>query len=265
MRVLIRDLKRGLVDLKRAGKFDKRDVAGIATYGKSLVTSCHTSGYFDKADNGESLCLKAQTSYFSNLSESILLRNDEHSPLRNKLKSFFTTVHQSLSLVFLFVTPLLLIALKGKGANGELGECKKFSLSDDGLDGYFVNYLTCVTNGDYGYIFDTYLFFILSALLAGLLLQEKITFQSFVYRFSGYLSRNARYACRPAWRVDLVLVQGMNSVRLGLRWLYRTLEFFVSAPVYYLLWTIVLGGLGFVFTELFASGISLIMDALNVG
>ncbi|ASJ76445.1 hypothetical protein [Granulosicoccus antarcticus] len=46
--ILIRDLKRGLVDAKRAGRSTRHTASGIAAYGASLVQTCESLGWFDK-------------------------------------------------------------------------------------------------------------------------------------------------------------------------------------------------------------------------
>ena len=107
-RALLHDMKAGLVDVKRAIRQETVDFAGIATSGKSLVTSCFKSGFFGKDERASSE-YKAQQDYFDHLSQSILLLNERQKPKRDRRRQRLTAFQQLLTVSFLFFTPLILI------------------------------------------------------------------------------------------------------------------------------------------------------------
>ncbi len=126
-RVLVRDIKRGLVSIKRKDNFMPYSVAGICEYGFSLVTSCRRHGMFDDcggASNSEAefskyllgpdpkTTEKSQNNYLSNITKSIDLRFPKYrdvlstSLLEEFRKSYIKTLMPTLALVspyFLYI------------------------------------------------------------------------------------------------------------------------------------------------------------------
>jgi len=80
--ILVRDIKRGLVDAKRSRRFSQNIVSGIATYGDSLVKSCDSLGWYNPSlnfsldDMGDSAGVAAQSGYLKNVRDSLeILQN----------------------------------------------------------------------------------------------------------------------------------------------------------------------------------------------
>jgi len=103
---LIRDIKRGLVDLRRDGNYS-REVAGIASYGKSLALSCYRSGLVNAARRD------CEVAYFDNLAESLKILCDEKA---GKAIEFFKNFQLLLSVIFLFIAPFAFFAVN-KGSS----------------------------------------------------------------------------------------------------------------------------------------------------
>ncbi len=89
--ILLRDIKRGLVDARRSRGRSRQLAAGIALYGDSLIQSCESLGWYDKEKEftfpleGSEISAKTQQRYLSNIQHSLsLLQKNVRSGKRSK-------------------------------------------------------------------------------------------------------------------------------------------------------------------------------------
>ena len=144
---LINDIKKALVDIKRGDVFSKQDLAGVATYGKSLLNTIKKDKCLKKN------LINIECLYISNLGESIGYLHTEFNHYAIGPKGFVTSAQQMLTIIFLFVSPLLLILIKNKD--------KFLNINDDV---FYLNYIKNILGGDINLILTSYttLIFIIS-------------------------------------------------------------------------------------------------------
>lgn len=150
-RALLHDLKSALVDVKRADRHYNSGFAGIAIYGKSLVTSCYKSGFFDDCEDPQRE-YQVQHDYFDHQSQSIRLLHERYKPTRERRRQRLATTQQLLAVVFLFVTPLILMGRNSLPAPDLSGQATDISIL-----GFVQNLTVRLGHGDLGLLAVLYL------------------------------------------------------------------------------------------------------------
>lgn len=110
--ILIRDIKRGLVDAKRSRRFSQNIVSGIATYGDSLVKSCDSLGWFEPGYEFKSTEMVnttrgvTQSGYFRNVKSSLEILQRQSK--QEKKKSIWSKFKKSLIPSATLIGPVVL-------------------------------------------------------------------------------------------------------------------------------------------------------------
>lgn len=176
-RALIHDMKTGLVDIKRAARHERPNFAGIATYGKSLVTSCYAKGFFGVGDQALQ-AFRTNHDYFDNLSQSISLLNNKYAPKRERRRQQLTTIQQLLAIAFLFITPLILISRNFIEKSVEKDGVSTLFVNHFGeasVQGFILMVIERLGRGDLILLLKAYILLFFLAFLAHFLLVDKKT------------------------------------------------------------------------------------------
>lgn len=149
---LMDDLKRGLVDIKRAARHGRKDLSGIAEYGKSLVLCCSNKGWIkeQQAENEQAL--------FRNLAASITLLCNRNVAFGDGIKNIILVSYQLMAIVFLFLTPFLLISFHQRGPDPSHGGTS------------LPNFLMQIVHGNYSVLLAFYLCIVAISILVATLL-----------------------------------------------------------------------------------------------
>ncbi|WP_005225109.1 hypothetical protein [Marichromatium purpuratum] len=207
---LLRDLKRALVQDKRAKRFDTHDAVGIANYGKSLVISSKRLGFFSD-ERKKPLSTSAgdpsdfQKQYFDHLSESIRLLRNSNLTSRERLKNSVTSFQQAVSIPFLFFTPaFLVVASRVKLSSSSFSNydvCADSSLPF--LERHLLN-IACAKNG-LGNLYFWFFFFIFIAALYSFFVRNKPIGYDFFAKLRGHIAKNSFMVHHS--RLDLITWQ----------------------------------------------------------
>ena len=117
--ILLRDIKRGLVDAKRSRRFSQHLVSGIATYGDSLVRSCIALDWYsgDKKFDGDNIDSdwvtdgRVQSGFLRNVRRSLDILQTGNKPERaQKRKNFIARLKYWLTTTIATVAPILIFA-----------------------------------------------------------------------------------------------------------------------------------------------------------
>lgn len=184
---MIRDIKRGLVEDKRAKRFDSHNNAGIAAYGKSLVTSCERKRLVPQSANPDSpYNAGLQATYFSNLSDSIAILRDTHKTGPSRFRSIMGTFQQALVLPFLFLTPFLLVLNWRVSQHDDV--CKNPGTFDLAAPTFldFGFKIFCGPNG-IGILLLTYVLFVLGAMGLSRWANREVFGESFLRTFAQWM------------------------------------------------------------------------------
>lgn len=206
---LIRDLKCGLVDVKRNHRFERKEIAGIAAYGKSLVYSCDKEGYFDSLGENRNSYKNTQLGYFDNLAESIRLLGRQHISMREKCRAIIDSSQKIIAAVFLFFTPIILISLRYRSPTTNQGD-----------HGYIYEYyfLNKIIEGNIYAIFGAYLMISVFALCVSVALNEN---PIFLKRLWGWFTRSylpyASYSFRSNYDIYGHIVWFVNKSIVRIR------------------------------------------------
>lgn len=159
--ILIRDIKRGIVDAKRTRKFSDHDVSGIAAYGASLVASCESMGWFGGSDKIAPAELpqnhkrSSQLQFLSNIADSTnLLKKAEgkrtgiFSLLVKRYLKWLTPVLGVCAPCLIYLNIFSNSHKNGKAILNQLEQKKNACDSDAGLCNHFFSSLEKYSVGD---------------------------------------------------------------------------------------------------------------------
>lgn len=202
---MIRDIKGGLVEDKRAKRFDSCDHMGVATYGKSLVISCQRKGLLERRETDGEL----QAKYFSNLSDSITILQHSHPSKALQFRSILGTFQQLIVLPFLFLTPsLLLLSWRHK---------KQDESSSDAASIFDLAYHYLIGPDGVGYLIIAYMAIGLTALGGAYFANRRHVGEAFLYKLKQnihrrtfLLNRASRFKGRVLWGLNQVIVGALS-------------------------------------------------------